>query len=199
MNPEIAAVVLAAGLSRRMGRPKLTLAWGGTTVIGHVVDVLYEAGVKTVIIVTGGAHDLVSEALGGKPVEIVFNPRFAEDQMALSLQTGLAALPESAEAVLVVLGDQPQIETAVVRAVIAEYCSSKAVLVAPSYQMHRGHPWLIERSLWPEILAIRPPTTLRDFLAAHADQMLYLSLDHASILQDLDTPDDYARQAPETH
>lgn len=192
----IAAVVLAAGLSRRMGRPKLVLPWGTTTVIGRVASVLLEVGVSPVVVVTGGAHPLVEQALQALPVQTAFNPRHAEDQMILSLQIGLAKLPESVEAVLVALGDQPQIEPLVVGAVMAEYRSSRAAIVVPSYQMRRGHPWLLDRHLWPALLALAPPATLRDFLQAQDSLIRYLTVESASILKDLDTPEDYANQAP---
>lgn len=196
----IAAIVLAAGLSRRMGRPKLVLPWGKTTVIGQVNGVLLEAGLDPVIIVTGGAHIQIAEALRGQPARLVFNPRYAEDVMALSLQAGLAELstnwPNSIQAALVALGDQPQIETPVVQAVITEYRASGAALVLPSYQMHRGHPWIVHRSLWSEIMALTPPQTLRDFISANAQDIHYLTVDRASILRDLDTPEDYEQQAP---
>ncbi len=196
----IAAIVLAAGLSRRMGRPKLVLPWGKTTVIGQVNGVLLEAGLDPVIIVTGGAHSQIAEALRGQPTRLVFNPRYAEDVMALSLQAGLAELstnwPNSIQAALVALGDQPQIETPVVQAVITEYRASGAALVLPSYQMRRGHPWIVQRSLWSEIMALTPPQTLRDFISANAQDIHYLAVDRASILRDLDTPEDYEQQAP---
>jgi molybdenum cofactor cytidylyltransferase len=192
----IAAVVLAAGLSRRMGRPKLVLPWGTTTVIGRVASVLLEAGVSPVVVVIGGAHSLVDQALQGLPVRTAFNPRHAEDQMILSLQIGLAELPETVEAALVALGDQPQIEPSVVGAVMAEYRSSRAAIVVPSYQKRRGHPWLLDRQLWPALLGLAPPATLREFLQAQTSLIRYLPVETASILKDLDTPDDYASQAP---
>jgi len=192
----IAAIVLAAGMSRRMGRAKLVLPWGSRTVIGQVVHVLLEARVNPVVVVTGGSQEQVNKALQGQPVKLVFNPRFAEDQMALSLQAGLSELPAAVEAALIVLGDQPQIEGPVVQAVIAEYRTSHAGLVVPSYQMRRGHPWIIDRSLWPELMVLRPPTTLRDFLVAHAALIHYLVVEYPSILVDLDTPEDYERQVP---
>lgn len=192
----IAAVVLAAGLSRRMGRPKLVLPWGTTTVIGRVASVLLEAGASPVVVVTGGANTLVEQVLEGLPARTVFNPRHAEDQMILSLKIGLAELPMTIEAVLVALGDQPQIEPAVVEAVMTEYRASRAAIVVPSYQMRRGHPWLLDRQLWPTLLALAPPATLRDFLQAQAGLIRYLPVESASILKDLDTPEDYASQAP---
>lgn len=192
----IAAVVLAAGQSKRMGRPKMTLPWGNTTVIGRVVQVLSEAGISPIWVVTGGSHAEVEEALQGSPARTIFNSDFANDEMLVTFQVGLAALGQGVEGALVVLGDQPQIETGVVESVTAAYRSSHAPLVVPSYHMHRGHPWLLDRSLWPSVLSLHSPATLRDFLNENASQIDYLPVLTDSILLDLDTPADYQRHRP---
>jgi molybdenum cofactor cytidylyltransferase len=194
----IAAIVLAAGLSRRMGQPKMVLPWGNTTVIGQVTQVLQQAGVEPVIVVTGGAHAEVEDALRGLPVQTVFNSRYAEDHMALSLQIGLAHLPSEASAILVALGDQPQIRVDVVETIVQVYREQRAVLIVPSYQKHRGHPWLVERSLWDGLLALQPPATLRDWFNTHAGLIQYLEAPDDSVLRDLDTPQDYQREHPQS-
>jgi molybdenum cofactor cytidylyltransferase len=192
----IAAVVLAAGLSRRMGRPKMTLPWGETTVIGQVVQVLDQAGVDEIVVVTGGARQQVEAALSGFRVSILFNPRFAEDEMLFSLKTGLSDLGDHVKAALVVLGDQPQVQPRVVRAILETYERTGASLIIPSYQMHRGHPWLLDRTLWPSILALQPGRTMRDFIDQQTDQIYYLNVETSSVLNDLDTPEDYQRERP---
>ena len=192
----IAAIVLAAGLSRRMGRPKLALPWLDTTVIGRVVNVLNEAGVADIVVVTGGARQEVEQALREAPARIAFNPRFEDSEMVDSLQVGLAQLAPPVEATLVALGDQPQIQLEVVQAVIEAFAAHPAGLVVPSYQMKRGHPWLVQRALWAEISQLRSPETLRDFLSRHAADIYYLPVASDTILRDLDTPDDYAREKP---
>ena len=188
----IGAVVMAAGRSQRMGRPKMVLPWGGTTVIGQVVDVLLTSGVGDVVVVTGGAREHVESVLGGLPVRIIYNPDYANGEMARTLQVGLSAMEEGIEAALVVLGDQPQIEQTVVETVIAAF-EQGSHLVVPSYQMRRGHPWLVARSLWDDLLGLRPPKTLRDFLNIHTSDIHYVNADTPSIIQDLDTPEDYHR------
>jgi len=190
----IAAVVLAAGQSKRMGSPKMILPWGDTTVIGRVIAVLQEAGVAEICAVTGGVHEQVEAALKGKGVRLVFNPRFEQDEMAISLQVGLANLSVQAQAALVVLGDQPQIQPQVVCTIMQVYEAQQASLVVPSYQMRRGHPWLIDRALWPEVMALQPPRTLRDVLTAQPERILYVPVDTDSVLRDLDTPADYQRE-----
>jgi molybdenum cofactor cytidylyltransferase len=179
-----------------MGQPKMVLPWGDTTVIGRVVQVLQAAGLAHILVVVGGANQSVEAALQGIPVQLVFNPDYANESMLSSLRTGIVALPQESDATLVVLGDQPQIEVAVVSKLIAEYQGSHARLVIPSYQRRRGHPWLVVRDLWADILALEKPYTLRDFLNAHGQDIQYLDVETDSILLDLDTPDDYQKMRP---
>ncbi len=193
---KVAAVVLAAGLSRRMGTPKMLLPWGKTTVIGRVVAVLEQAGLSEMIVVTGGARLQVEQALQGIRARKVFNPRFAESEMIESLQVGLAAVSSQAGAALVVLGDQPQIESEVVEAVLKLYFREQPELVVPSYARRRGHPWLVACSLWPELLMLQPDQSMRDFMNAHETAIAYLEVDRPSVLKDLDTPQDWEREHP---
>jgi len=196
----IAGVVLAAGKSERMGRPKMSLPWGDTTVIGQVVSTLISAGLDQVVVVTGGGRGEVEGALSSLPrdwpVRTVINPDYAAGEMLSSLQIGIASLGGKIEAALVALGDQPQIEGEVVKSILSAYRQSKANLVIPSYAMRRGHPMLIARPLWAALLALRYPQTLRDLIQAYGDQILYVSVDNPSILQDLDTPRDYREFKP---
>lgn len=198
----IAAIVLAAGRSQRMGRPKMVLPWGNRTVIGQVVQTLLNCAVNPILVVTGADREAVEAALKGLPVETAYNEKFANGEMLVSLQTGLQALIEregEIEAALIVLGDQPQMEQATVEQMIASYRKEGSRLSAPSYQRRRGHPWLVERSLWPEMLSLTSPHTLRDFMKAHEDEIHYLPGANDSILKDLDTPADYTREQDRLH
>ena len=192
----IAAVVLAAGFSRRMGRPKMILPWGDTTVIGQVVEVLQQAGLEEIVVVTGSARQEVELALRHRHVRCIFNQLYTEDNMAISLQVGLSALADSVEAALVVLGDQPQIACEVVARLVQAFEKTRAKLIVPSYQQRRGHPWLVARSAWPAILALGPQETLRSFLNAYEAWIEYLPVESDTVLRDLDTPEDYSRERP---
>lgn len=196
----ITAIVLAAGKSSRMGRPKMCLPWGETTVIGQVVQTLAAGGVSKIIVVTGGAQAEVLAALGeirsAISVENVFNPGYADGEMLLSLQIGLHKLEAGIDAAMVALGDQPQIQEGIVRKLLQAYGKTRAPLIVPSYQLRRGHPWIVARSLWNEILALADPATMRDFLIAHQALIHYVSVENDSVLRDLDTPADYTREVP---
>ncbi len=223
MYRKISAIILAAGESRRMGQPKLLLPWGETTVLGQVVST-FTAGLSTdsktdyeIVVVTGGAREqveeLVAELAKKYPVRAVYNPHYAQGGMLSSIQVGVAALtlpppslrdtsPKSlgfgggrVGAALIGLGDQPQVREETVRRICASFVQMESPLVIPSFENRRGHPWLASRSLWPEILALPPSTTPRQFLDNYAGRVTYVAADE-SILQDLDTPEDYNRQRP---
>ena len=173
-----------------MGRFKLTLPWGERTVVGQVVATLQAAGLAEIVVVTGHRADEVSAALAGTSARCVHNAGYASGEMLGSIQTGLAALAVGIAAVLLCLGDQPQMEADTVRAVLAAAdAADRTKIVIPSYQMRAGHPILLPCWVWPEILDCQ--STLRDVLAAHRSQTEYLAVPTPSILADLDTPDDY--------
>ncbi len=189
----ISALILAAGQSTRMGRPKMSLPWGETTVLGHVIDVFRAAAVEDVLVVSGGDRTAVEEIAARCGARTVFNPHYAERDMLSSLQAGLRAMPPEVEAGLVALGDQPQILPSTVHTLLDTFRVSSSPLIVPSYQMRRGHPWLLGRSLWDSVLQMQAPQTPRDFLRAHADRIVYVSVETPTVLADLDTPDDYLK------
>ena len=110
----ISALILAAGQSKRMGQPKMLLPWGETTVLEKVIATFKAAEVDDILVITGGKRHQV-EALVGNSARTAFNPDYAEGEMLSSVQVGLAGLMPGTEAVLIGLGDQPQIQAAVVR------------------------------------------------------------------------------------
>ena len=193
----VAGLILAAGQSRRMGRPKMALAWGSGTIVEQVAQCLLDGGANPVLAVTGGDRQAVETALQGLPVGVVFNPDYETGEMISSVQVGLRALDAQTPAALIALGDQPQIQAGTVQALIGAYRESQSPLIVPSYQMRRGHPWLVGREYWTELLALLPPLTLRDFLARHATEIRYLPLDHPGVVQDIDTPEQYSQSRPE--
>ncbi|MBI5567446.1 MAG: nucleotidyltransferase family protein [Chloroflexi bacterium] len=186
----IAAIVLAAGQSRRMGQNKLFLPYGESTVIDTIITELIACdGVRDIVVVTGHQADRLVVHLATYPVRCVFNPAYARAEMLVSIQTGLRALPDEVTAALIVLGDQPRLRRQIVQRVIE--AAEPDTLIVPSYEMKRGHPILIPRSMWPSILALLPEASLRDVIRAHADHIRYITFDDDSVLRDIDTPEDY--------
>jgi len=192
----ISAIILAAGKSRRMGQQKILLPWGQTTVIGKIVSTILEAGVHDIIVVTGGSHNELDNVLKEFKINYISNKDYSNGEMLTSFQVGLRGVGVEPEAALVVLGDQPQIESNIVQAIVDRYLSTHHTIIIPSYNMHRGHPWLIEKSLWKEIFDLRPPHTLRDFLNMHDEIIDYINVKTPSVIQDLDTQYDYSKYKP---
>ena len=197
----ISAIILAAGQSRRMGRPKLLLPWGSTTVLEHVIAVFANAGLEDILIVTGGAQDQIQEIIlkcsESYRVRSIYNEDYENGEMLSSIQCGLRDLIETAfEAAMIGLGDQPQVQKSSVRAVRDAFLQTGNHLVAPSFQMRRGHPWLVARPLWEQILEMGVPQTPRDFLNTHDKNIHYVDMESASILEDLDTPEEYRAARP---
>jgi molybdenum cofactor cytidylyltransferase len=195
-----AAIVLAAGVSSRMGRPKQLLDWrDGRTMLGEVVIGLLPAGVGQILVVTGADREAVEASLRAQlppsrvPIRFVHNPDFAETGMARSLQTGLRALDDGTDAALVVLGDQPHLPPDVVRAILQRWRESLAHIVAPFHRGRRGHPLLFDRSAWPGLLALPADANPRQYLQS-AGEIEAVELDNDAILRDIDVPDDYDRE-----
>jgi molybdenum cofactor cytidylyltransferase len=195
----ISVVILAAGDSLRMGQPKPLLPWGGTTILGQVVSTFSMAGLTDIIVVTGGAHEsverLVVELSDKYPLQAVFNPDYIQGGMLSSIKVGLTALRPKSHAAMIALGDQPQVRLETVSNICNAFLETGSPLIVPSFKNQRGHPWLAGRSLWSEILALPGSVTPRHFLRSHASQVKYIPADN-SILQDLDTPEEYTRSRP---
>lgn len=196
----ISAVLLAAGESRRMGQPKLLMPWRNTTILGQVIATFTLAGITDIIVVTGGWRERVEahvdELAVDNPIRAVYNPDYSTGGMLSSIQAGITALNPGSQAVLIGLGDQPQVRTATIQQISAIFIQTNAALIVPSFQMRRGHPWLASRILWPDLLASPTTMTPRQFIDIHSKEIMYFLVEDDSILNDVDTPEDYLRQEP---
>lgn len=189
----VGAVVLAAGLSSRMGQLKVLLPWEHGTILEHILRQLALARVREMVVVTGHEAERVAQAAGKFGVRIAHNRGYARGEMLSSLQTGLRALPENVSAALVVLGDQPRLQPNVVSALLAAYAEGKGSIIAPSFLHRRGHPMLIDRRYWPELLGMTEGAP-RDVINRHASDICYVNVNTDSVLRDVDTPDDYEEE-----
>ena len=186
---DISAIILAAGKSTRMGRKKMLMPWGDTTVLGNVIHTLQDAGMEDIVLVTNSD---ISPTFSHLPIQMMLNDN---GDMLSSMKIGLRTQKPSAQATLVCLGDQPQMEEGSVRSVCEAFVKSRSNLVVPSYQMRRGHPWLVARPLWDDVFAMQGGS-MREFLNAQASQIEYVNLETETILQDIDTPEDYLKYKP---
>jgi molybdenum cofactor cytidylyltransferase len=174
----------------------MLLPWGELTVIEKVVTTLIDAGIDDSIVVVGNYIEDIKLALKNQSVKIVKNPDYATSDMLSSVKIGFRNVMNDSSAALIVLGDQPQIGSWVVKEIVERYDSCADKIIVPSYQKHRGHPWLIDRLFWKEILDIQHPYTLRDFLNQHMNDITYIEVNSPGILDDLDTPEDYLKHRP---
>ncbi len=191
MNEQIYGLVLAAGMARRMGSTKQLLPFGDRTVLQTVIDTLSGADLAGVVVVLGHDADAVRESLRGWPVLCCVNDAYREGMFS-SVLCGLHHLPADADAVLIALGDQPQIELRVVQAVVRAYREGDRGIVIPISGGKRGHPVLINLSRYrDEILALAGDEGLKPVMRGHPQDTREVPVDDEGILRDLDTPEDY--------
>ena len=189
---QVAAIVLAAGGSERMGQPKQLLPIGGRPMVCHVTEIVAEAGLAQVVVVTGAHAEAVATALADLPVDIVVNESWTEG-MSSSMRAGLRLLRPEIQAVLLVLGDQPALTTDLLQSLVARYRATGALIVAPFYRGQRGNPVLFDRSLFSELLAVKGDRGGRLLIARHKEQVERVEVDDPAVIMDIDSPQDYKR------
>jgi molybdenum cofactor cytidylyltransferase len=196
MSVTTAAVVLAAGRSRRMGTQKLVLPLLNKPVIAHIVDQIVAAGIESLYVVVGADRPAVVQALAGRKVHFVENPDHDGDMLS-SIRCGLRALSPQCGAALIILGDQPGIHSALVTRLLRLHGDSDSGrnrgISVPIYAGKRGHPILIDAKYFPEVLSGYDGVGLQGLLDAHASEVRILEVDSAEILADMDNPGDYQR------
>lgn len=186
----VAGIVLAAGMSTRMGTLKQLLPLRDKTVIEGVVEQV-RGRLEQVVVVLGHRAEEVARALAGQAVECVFNPDYRHG-MLKSVQCGLRAAPQ-AQRYLICLGDQPHIAKAADALLEAARRSPRGILI-PTSAGRRGHPILISRSYLPEILSLPPDQGLNAVTRGHPRDTLEIPVEGEEVLQDMDTPADYQRE-----
>jgi molybdenum cofactor cytidylyltransferase len=192
-SDRFAAIVLAAGLSRRMGRHKPLLPIGDRAMIAHVVDGIIGAGITNIYVVTGHLACDVRGALANRPVHFIANENFVVGGMLSSVQLGVRAAHASCDAFFISLGDQPFIDPETFRQMTVAFIRSRAPILLPTHNGKHGHPVLIASDLAPQILALRSDETLNDFAKRQANETLEIDVDDPAVVEDIDTPEDYAR------
>jgi molybdenum cofactor cytidylyltransferase len=187
----VAVVVLAAGRSSRLGRPKQLLDLGGEPLLRHTLRNALAAGADDVVLVLGNAAGEIAAAVGELGQRTVVNVRFAEGQ-STSLHSGIAALGDGVEAAVLMLGDQPTVGPEIVAALIARWRESGAAVVQPVYGGVPANPVLIARALFPELLAVGGDEGARSVIRAHREEIALVPVSDGPPPQDVDTEEDYA-------
>ena len=186
----IVAIVLAAGMSQRMGKPKLLLKLNGDTIIEHIIKELQQSNIDSVIVVLGHNPQPLIDLLSHYSVKTVINKNYKEG-MTSSFKVGLIEVKDVADAALLVLGDQPFISHHLINKLIETYKkASDAKIVSPIYKGKKGHPVLFDRTLFNEILSLPPDKYIREVIHNHYNELVTIPWDKGTIL-DIDTPEDY--------
>ena len=186
---ELAGVVLAAGLSSRMGAFKPLLEVGGRSMISRVVELMQNAGTDPVIVVTGHRHEELEAHLSGDGVEFVHNPDYASTQQLESLQLGLAKLPRDCERVLVTPADIPLVRPDTVERLLA----AKGDFVRPRSGERTGHPVVLSAGLIPFLLRYDGPGGLKGAIQQSGCVIRDVPVADPGVLIDNDTPEDFRR------
>ncbi len=190
--PNTAALVLAAGGSSRLGRPKQLLEWRGRALLSWVVEAVWEWPVTTVAVVIGAYEDEVLERVEFGDSVVVINPEW-EEGLASSLRVGLDALTRepSVERTFVVLGDQPGIPVELPARLIDAMERSGRPAAVPRYRYQRANPVLVDRRLWSRFMSLEGDAGAARLLQAHPEWVEEVWVDHLPP-RDVDTPEDAA-------
>ncbi len=186
--PRIAAIVLAAGLSSRMGSNKLLQEWRGKPLLRWAVEAALASQAEPVIVVTGHEAAKIEAALSGLGVKFVHNAQFHEG-LSTSLKTGLSAVPSTADGALVLLGDMPQINAGLIDRMIAAFspADGRSICIA-MHQQRRGNPVLWARRFFPEIEGLAGDAGAKTLLDVHEELVCEIDAD-SGVLRDIDTPE----------
>jgi molybdenum cofactor cytidylyltransferase len=186
--PRIAALVLAAGRSTRMGSNKLLAEWHGKPLLRSTVEAVLKSGARPVIVITGHESAKTEAALSGLDVRFVHNPDYAQG-LSTSLKCAIRAVPASADGALVLLGDMPEIAPALLDRMIAAFSpQDNRAIVAAIHGPVRGNPVLWSKAFFPEIDALTGDAGAKQVMAAHEDLVCEVEAGSA-VLRDIDTPE----------
>jgi molybdenum cofactor cytidylyltransferase len=187
---DIWAIILAAGESKRMGRPKMLLSFNGSTMIETVIKNVSESNVDKILVVLGAESDAISDKIRKLKSTYCKNEDFKEGMLS-SVRCGFRNLPADYKAALVFQGDQPLITQNAINTVIGAYLSSGKGIVIPVYNARRGHPLLVDIKYRNEIEKLTPDDGLRSLSNKFPEDVLEVETSESGILRDFDTFDEY--------
>ena len=187
MKTTVAALLLAAGKSSRMGSCKPLLPLGDVTVIDRCLNTLHHGGANNIVVVVSIHGEDVARAARNHPVRIVVNSDESGD-MASSIRVGRDTTTPETSGIIVALCDYPLVLPSTVKALIDQHTKHPEYIIAPTCKGHRGHPLLLPRSILEELTEGK---TLRDVLKKDVARIHEVPLNDTGILIDMDTPDDY--------
>lgn len=193
---KIGAIILAAGFSNRMGKPKLLLPYKEKPLIYYPVALATKHNLQPIILVSGIYHEQLLKAL--QPFEnklTIITNELAEEGMSTSLKKGIEAIETEVDACFLFLGDQPFVTDEVIRELLKVYRENQdsgIKIVRPCYQKKPGHPILIDKSLFTQFKQLKGDQGGKMILKKYKEQLKYINFDNPLWGADIDTPKDYA-------
>ncbi len=189
---KLGAIILAAGMSSRMGENKVLLPWrDGKPIVCHITAKFLSAGLDSVIVVTGNDAPHVRAAVASLGVDCAHNPNFESGEILSSVKTGLRALPSDLTATFIQPADMPCIPTDVIGLLAEQH--QPGWNLAPEYRGRRGHPVLLDRQYWRAMLELPAEAQPRDVIEAAAERLRLLDVEDGGVLLDVDTREAYER------
>lgn len=188
----ISAVILAAGLSRRMGKPKLILRRRGKTLVRTVAENVLTGGAEEVILVTGAYGRAIAGQVNDLPLTLVHNPDYASGQ-GTSLAVGASSVNPQSDAVMVLMGDQPLITPHLIRQFTGVFLSFRPLIMRPAYNGRPGHPVFFNSVLLPELVKLSGDTGARGVLEKYRGELYLYPTSDPAVCFDVDTPEDYKK------
>lgn len=193
MNKNVSAIVLAAGMSKRMGAMKQLVKISNRTLLESTLNAVQDSRIREIILVLGYQAGTILESVPIPGNTKVVTNELYEQGMSSSIHAGLGAVSSESNAALIVLSDQPFIKSSIINTLIDEYERSGAPILFPVYKGFRGNPILIDRSLFPEMMQITGDTGCRSLFGLHEDQLHKVPVDDIGVLIDIDSAEDLAR------
>lgn len=190
---DVCGIILAAGASTRMKTQKMLLPFGKQTVIDTVVRKVTDSLKSNVVVVLGSDRERIREKIEKYQVKIAVNENYIQGMLS-SVIIGLNSIPDSARAILIFLGDQPQIPEKAIIEVINSWKISGNGIVIPVFNGRRGHPVLIESKYKKDIENLNPEKGLRDLMDKNKNHIFEMICEYPEILRDMDTPEEYVNE-----
>lgn len=189
-NLHITCIVLAAGESKRMGKPKLLLPLEECTILEQTIDNLLKSKVNEVIVVVGYRAEEMTRLIANRPVVLAVNPIYRQG-MSTSIVAGLSSTSGKTQAVMLALADQPFVDTQTVNYLIESFSACNKGIAIPVYQGRRGHPVIFAIKYKEELLRLKGDIGGRQIIDQHPDDILEVAVNCEGINIDIDTDDNY--------
>jgi molybdenum cofactor cytidylyltransferase len=183
----VSAILLAAGKSSRMGKLKQLMPLGDSTILEQTLDNLLSSRVAEVIVVLGHKAEEITKRLSGRPVKLVVNPLYRKG-MSSSIAAGLKFVDRQSQAVMLVLGDQPYVDSATIDRLIDAFSQNKKGIAIPTYKKQRGHPLIFDRKYQAPLSHLSGDIGGREIISQHPEDVLEVPVKCEGVVIDIDTP-----------